>query len=204
MADDPGNVFGDAARFLVDVVTAINDDAWERPGLGAWTVRDLAGHASRALLTVETYLHRGAEQEDVTSPEAYFAVVKKGAVDPSAIAQRGREAGAALGPDLATAVGEIAERVTGLVREATGDELVATAAGGMRLRTYLPTRTFELVVHGLDLERATGVSVPVPANALDASVLLAVGVAGELGTGIEVLQALTGRVPLSATYSITP
>jgi len=31
---------------------------------------------------------------------------------------------------------------------------VATPVGGMTLRVYLPTRAFELTVHGLDLVRA--------------------------------------------------
>lgn len=34
---------------------------------------------------------------------------------------------------------------------------MTTAAGGMRLGTWLPTRTFELVVHSLDLATAARV-----------------------------------------------
>jgi hypothetical protein len=36
------------------------------------------------------------------------------------------------------------------------DALIHTIGGGMRLRHYLPTRTFELVVHRLDITAATG------------------------------------------------
>ena len=34
------------------------------------------------------------------------------------------------------------------------DPVISTIFGGMRLSDYLPTRTFELVVHGLDIARA--------------------------------------------------
>lgn len=40
------------------------------------------------------------------------------------------------------------------------DPLVTTALGGMRLRQYLPTRTFELVVHGVGIARPAGLPVP--------------------------------------------
>ena len=47
--------------------------------------------------------------------------------------------------------------------EATDPDLVVhTIAGGMRVAAYLPTRTFELCVHGLDIAAATGVPVDLP------------------------------------------
>ena len=43
------------------------------------------------------------------------------------------------------------------------DLVVHTIVGGMRVAAYLPTRTFELCVHGLDIAAATGIPVDLPA-----------------------------------------
>ena len=72
----------------------------------------------------------------------------------------------------------------------------------MRLSTYLPTRTFELVVHGLDIARATGRPVTHPQEAVAEAVALAGAVAARSGRGGDVLLALTGRAPLPAGFSI--
>jgi len=45
------------------------------------------------------------------------------------------------------------------VGRADPEALITTIGGGMRVRTYLPTRTFELVVHSLDISAATGIDV---------------------------------------------
>jgi len=80
-----------------------------------------------------------------------------------------------------------------LVASCDGSELVTTIAGGMRLVDYLPTRTFELVVHTCDLARALGAPMDPPpvaaAQALEivAELALADGIAGPL------LLAATGR-----------
>ncbi len=83
---------------------------WDQVGLGEWTVRDLVGHTSRALLTVETYLSQEAAAVEVTSPVEYFRLVLCSTGDPAVVAQRGRDAGAALGADAAEAVAGIADR----------------------------------------------------------------------------------------------
>ena len=74
------------------------------------------------------------------------------------------------------------------------DPLVTTALGGMRLRQYLPTRTFELVVHGLDIARAAGLPTPAYSAGLLTTVLELAAAAAVLGgRGPDVLLALTGR-----------
>ena len=54
------DAFAGAADHFVATVTRVPADAWDRQGLGEWSVRALVGHTSRALLTVETYLAAGA------------------------------------------------------------------------------------------------------------------------------------------------
>ena len=79
---------------------------------------------------------------------------------------------------------------------------MTTIAGGMRLGDYLPTRIFELVVHTLDLGRALGASLDVPARpaatalALVSELALGDGLAGPL------VLAATGRGGLPDGFSV--
>ena len=73
----------------------------------------------------------------------------------------------------------------------------------MRLRQYLPTRTFELVVHGLDIARAAGRPAPAYSPGLLTAVLeLTVAVAVRSGRGPELLLAVTGRTGLPPGFSV--
>ena len=191
-----------AAQAFLELVGQIPEASWSNPGLGEWDVRGLTGHASRALTTVETYLAAPATDGPVAGPVAYFLSVR-GATSPDAIAQRGKETGEALGEDPAAAVRELVQRVTGLVRNTPDDALVATPAGTMTLIDYLPTRTFELAVHGLDLARALG--IPTPASlqpAIAASLELAGGIGARLPSAGDLLLLLTGRSGLPAGLSV--
>jgi uncharacterized protein (TIGR03083 family) len=185
----------------------VREDDWARPGLGVWTLRDLAGHTSRALLTVESYLDPATttQQPSLADVEAYFAAAGAAGAhaDPAAIAERGRQAGIALGDDPAAAVAAIVERVLAMVDQADDNALVTTPMNTMTLVGYLPTRTFELVVHTLDIAAAAGVRPP---DALDRPLASCLALAGRLavsqGRGPEVLLALTGRRPLAAGFSV--
>ena len=144
--DDARTAFEEASAFFVRTVRAITD-GWDDHALGVWTLRDLVGHTSRALLTVEAYLAKPADVVTVSSPTDYFIEIMRAAGDPVAVAQRGRDAGAALGDEPATEVAVIADRVVDVVRRADGLQLLTCPVGGITLLDYLPTRTFELTVH---------------------------------------------------------
>src|SRR3954452_22089037 len=190
----------EAAGWFADVVGEVGD-RWERPGLGEWDVRALVGHTSRALLTVEAYLKVPAERVDVPSTVDYYAATREITAGPD-VARRGRDAGVALGGDPVAAVGEIVARVPPLLDGLDGTELVTTVAGGMRLADYLPTRTFELVVHTLDLAAALGVRAEPPVRAG----MAAVGLVGELAVAGRragaLLLAATGRGELPEGFSV--
>ena len=178
---------------------------WEKPGLGVWTVRDLAGHTSRALVTVETYLDSTTTVDDPGLPDAlaYFRAAASGLADADAIAERGRQAGAALGDDPNATVAALAERVLALVDGSPDDALITSPMGTMTLVGYLPTRTFELVVHTLDLAGATGVAVPADlAVPMRASLHVAADLADLQGHTAGVLLALTGRRSLPQGFSL--
>lgn len=192
--------FGLAADWFVRTVGAAGG-AWERPALGEWTVRDLVGHTSRALLTVEAYLGRPAAAVEVGSPVDYFRLVLATAT-PAVVAERGREAGAALGADPAAEVTAIAGRVLARLAGVDPGQLVTTPVGGMRLADYLPTRTFELTVHTCDLAAALGDEPEVPAAAAAASLALAGGLAARAGRAAPLLRSATGRGGLPAGYTV--
>ena len=104
--------------------------------------------------------------------------------------------------DPAAAVAEIAARVLPLVESCDGTELVTTFAGGMRLRDYLPTRTFELAVHTCDLARAIDAPLDVPASAATQALALVGRLAVADGLAGPLLLATTGRGGLPEGFSV--
>jgi uncharacterized protein (TIGR03083 family) len=199
----PRTTFLSAAAAVADLVDTIPSTAWDGPGLGVWDLRALVGHTSRALVTVVTYLGQPAAAEEIATPEAYYALVARAAgADPAAVAGRGRAAGAALGADPAPAFRALIADATAALDRAGDDDLVTTVAGGMRLLAYLPTRTFELAVHGADIAAATGLPVTIPSAVLAESAALAARTAVEVGQGPVVLAALTGRSALPPGFSV--
>lgn len=191
--------FRDAADWFVRTTSRV-EGGWDRPGLGEWDLRALVGHTSRSLLTVETYLGRPAAAVEVASAVDYFRVTSLMAAGPD-VAQRGRDAGEALGPDPAAAVAEIADRVLGLLDSQDGTAVVTTIAGGMRLSDYLPTRTFELAVHTSDVAAALGLPLEVPATAA-AQALRVVNELSVANASVgQLLLVATGR-PVPAGFSV--
>ena len=68
-------------------------------------------------------------------------------IDPADVAERGRQAGRDFGDDPAAAIDALVSRVLDQLATA-GNPLITVIGGlGIRLHTYLPTRTFELAVH---------------------------------------------------------
>ncbi len=198
--DESRRAFADAAEWFV-ATTALVGHRWAEPGLGEWDVRALVGHTSRSLLTVEAYLARPAPDVEVPSAAEYFRATRALAAGP-AVAERGREAGAALGHDPSAAVAEIAGRVVPMVGAKDGTELLTTIVGGMRLADYLPTRTFELAVHTADLSAALGLAPAVPPTAAAQALSIVADVAVADGLAGSLLLATTGRMPLPPGFSV--
>jgi uncharacterized protein (TIGR03083 family) len=193
--------FAEAAQAFANLVRRIPADSWDGPGLGEWDLRSLVGHTSRSMVTVETYLGRPAEVEDVPSSAAYYMAMAE--TDHAAVAVRGVEAGRALGGDPAQFVDALVSRVFARL-DVAGDPLILTAAGGMRLESYLSTRTFELVVHSLDIAAAVPrIEPPEFSDQLLGEVArVAATAAVLLGRGVELLRAITGRATLSPGFSM--
>lgn len=194
------DAFAEAADWFVAVVATVGE-RWDDSGLGEWDVRSLVGHTSRSLLTVEAYLAQPADAVVVGSTAAYYAATREVAAGPD-VAERGRQAGRVLGDDPAAAVRDVAARVVPLVRTCDGTEVITTIAGGMRLTDYLPTRTFELVVHTLDLAAALGTPTEPPHLPAREALRLVADLAVEGGTAGTLLHAATGRSLPAPGFSV--
>jgi uncharacterized protein (TIGR03083 family) len=196
------DTYAQATTLFVDATARIQEHQWTQMALGEWTVRDLVGHTLRALLTVEMYLDKPAKSVDLSRPMDYFLRAKASLGDPAAVAERGREAGKALGDDPAATVQATATRVLARLASEPDAALVTTPVGGMRLIDYLPTRIFELTIHTLDLATAIDLKVTVP----DAAAQLVFAIVGDLalqtGQVAPLLLAATGRGPLPAGFSV--
>ncbi|KQO46343.1 MULTISPECIES: maleylpyruvate isomerase N-terminal domain-containing protein [unclassified Frigoribacterium] len=199
------DAFGAAARWFAETVHELDRPPapWEAPALGAWSRRDLVGHTSRALLTVEQYLRPGSSDSD-RRPVDYYRAVRGGRADPDEVAERGRQAGRDLGTALPESVDAVVRRVTGVVAGRTADARVETPVGEWRLEAYLPTRVVELVVHTGDLRTAGGLDGQAPEVAgRQALVVLGALVADAPSADApRLLTALTGRSALAAGYTV--
>lgn len=194
MPRKPRATYLSAAESFADLVATL-PPGLPGPGLGDWDLRALVGHTTRSLLTVSEYLRRPAAGIDLPSAAHYVAGLAEAANDDPGVVRRGVEAGQMLGDDPAGAVRLILDDVTAELAHADLDRVVTTYAGGMRLRDYLPTRTFELVVHGLDIAAAVPTRWTPPTAALHTAVSIAGEVAVLRGEGSLMLRLVTGREP---------
>ncbi|MBO0706336.1 MAG: maleylpyruvate isomerase N-terminal domain-containing protein, partial [Candidatus Dormibacteraeota bacterium] len=128
MTTDSRHAFRSASSGFAQLVSRIPPEAWPRPALGVWDVRSLVGHAGRALTTIEDYLGRASSQPSLEGPVEYYLRALPDDADPeartgrdAAIAERGREAGAALGAEPAATVAALADRIQALVARTPDD-----------------------------------------------------------------------------------
>lgn len=197
-------MFSQSADAFLGVVSRIRDDQWTEPGLGVWDVRGLAGHTARAILTTEQYLQLD-EPGQVSIPDAetyYTAVYEQLAADDESIARRGVEAGVWLSDDPVGQISAALGRTRALIDAAPANRLVSIGGMGITLYDYLRTRVFELVVHTMDLSRATGIPHNLPVHAIADAAALAAGTLVVRGHGEELLRGLTGREPLPPGLSM--
>jgi uncharacterized protein (TIGR03083 family) len=180
-----------ASGFFVQAAQAVPDTAWGSVGLGDWTVLDLVGHGNRAHTTVEEYLLR--PQPPVGPGSDYFSEAR--------INERAREAVLALGDDPKGTVASTAARVIALVCKTSANATLGSPARTMTLAEYLPSRIAELTIHGLDLTRALGTEIAVPAPVLQQSLRFLADPLVKQGKGELALLALSGRVELPPGFS---
>ena len=82
------------------------------------------------------------------------------------IAERGREAGQALGSNPVATLNRLADRVLSLVERLPDDHIMHTPGGARELSRYLHTRVTELTIHTLGLAKALGIEAEPPEECL--------------------------------------
>ncbi|MBL7257730.1 maleylpyruvate isomerase N-terminal domain-containing protein [Paractinoplanes lichenicola] len=200
---DYRRTYRSAAVTFVDLVGRVPADRLDGPGLGDWSLRALIGHTlSSALVQVPTVLGTPTAPVNVAAPEGYFAFVRDVPAEVYAAALAASEVDAHDSAASIDDAGALAGRATQALAAVGDDDVVSTPVGGMRVRDWLPTRTFELVVHGTDVALAADVPVEFDPAAASEATLLAAKIAVALGDGPVVLRALTGRASLPGTFSV--
>ncbi|HEY5230140.1 MAG TPA: maleylpyruvate isomerase family mycothiol-dependent enzyme [Galbitalea sp.] len=195
--------FETAAQSFLDLVAGVKVSQWDEPALGVWDVRSLVGHTARAILVVEQYLlDDPAASVTAADAETYYVEVLGTYTDNDAIAARGVEAGKALNENSGAEFEAALGRAVALIAENDPDRIVAVGPIGIPLGEYLRTRVFELVVHGMDIAKATNQPHGIPSHVVANVADLAARVAVRKGDGEDILFALTGRRPLRPRYSI--
>jgi Mycothiol maleylpyruvate isomerase N-terminal domain len=197
-----------AADTFADLVVRMPTDGWDEPGLGEWTRRELVGHtASSALRQVPLVLANPAGHQEIVTPEGYWAFARSAPPEHVAAAVMAssvdaRKTGDALGDDPADEIWHLVGAAAAALATVGDGDLVETPAGGMRVADWIPTRTFELAVHGMDVAASAGIPFLPPAGVLAECAALAARVAVAVGDGPMLLRALTGRAGLPDHFSV--
>lgn len=197
---DVRHAFSEATAGFVDAVLSVPDDAWMAPGLGVWNVRQLVGHTSRALVTVEQYLDTMPAEVTIHSPFDYYTLGLQVATTTlhDDVAERGRQAGAALGDDPVPAIRELCQRVLDRVASEPDDAVCTSRFGGMFLIDYLPTRIVELTVHTLDLTDA----LDRPPTVRPDAIALTTAIMAQVADPLVMIRALGGRSSLPDGFNV--
>ncbi len=193
--------FLDTTAVAIELLSAPEVAArWDEPSaLEEFRVRGLAGHLSRAALTVESYLDQGSgDGKPISAPEYYSVAVEDPDIHSSfheAIRQRGEES-ATGGPEATVArMRDCATRLEQRLEEEPATRVMTVHKGlVLRLDDYLVTRLIELVVHIDDLAVSVGVPTPdVAPMATDATIRALVDVARHRHGELAVIRAMTRR-----------
>jgi hypothetical protein len=195
------DIYLQAASAFVETAALIPLTSLDRPGLGEWTIRDLLGHTNRSITLIAQYASN--DPVVVHNAAAYYQSAATVAVDPSAIAQRGRDAGAALGDDPMSIIRNNLDLTTAVLRGDPIPSSFATPFGVVARDAYLSSRIVELVTHTDDLTRAAHLpeaSFDAEARVLVSAILCHLAVLR--GNGAVVIAALTGRAALPDGFSV--
>lgn len=190
--------FLDAVDQLPDLVDQIKD--FTQPGLGSWDIAGLCGHLLRGVRTPVYYLAEPAPMDGPGSgPDAYLAAyLTARAKNPTdmdaAVAARGIGEIDGIDPvQYSRLFRTAAASARAALQGIQGDRKVATPYGTYRIQDYLRTRTFEVVVHSIDLARAAKIDWHPPETAVNDALMLLADLARTTGNAESLLLALTGR-----------
>lgn len=198
------DAFAAATRTFTETVREVAEPQLSLPGLGDWSVLELLAHTCRAFLTIEQTLNAEIDEQLPPIPDTatYFRLALDNNPDVHAqITARGVNTVPMLGTQPLAGALEIAQRVRALVEATPDDAAVAHFAGRLRFIDYLPTRIVELVLHTLDLQRATRQPLRAAPGALRVTVSILADLA-DRADPVALALAMSGRGELPAGFNV--
>lgn len=152
---EPLETFLSAQRAFGDRVAAVRDDQWDAPTPDTeWTVADLVGHLVEEHRWAAPLLHGS----DLETAEKVVRGSRSLPVDGG------------VGANLAEEWREAAlESADAFAADGALDRSVTLSRGETPVRDYLAEMTFDLVVHGWDLQTAIGFAGSFPDDAVEAA-----------------------------------
>ena len=196
--------FREAVRFFLETVRRIPAEAWDWPGLGTWSVRELVAHTSHTFESLKnsTSPARTAAHVELQGPaELYTKLVGAGGKD-AYIAERGKEGGRALADDPVEAIRRAAEEALDVLDDVPDDYPTRSVVGGIRFIDWLATRVVELTVHSMDIAEATGIDAKPPSGAMRTTLAVLSEIALAKGYAAEMTMAATGRRSLRDGFTL--
>jgi uncharacterized protein (TIGR03083 family) len=145
--------FAEECAAVDRTLAVVTTQDWGRPGLGEWTIAELAAHLVHGAARIDAYLDLDPGGTPVWDRVSYFQFDLK--AEAPAVAERARQEALNMNPhDLparfATGWRASVDRAAVLPPE----HVIATFRGPMRLDEYTVTRVVEMVVHHMDLRMA--------------------------------------------------
>jgi hypothetical protein len=164
---------------------------------------ELLAHACRAFLTIEQTLSAVDEHAPLLPDTVTYFRVALGH-NPSIhaqIAARAVSTVPALGAQPLTGALDIARRGRAVVDATPDDAPVAHFSGRLRFIDYLPSRIVELVLHSLDLQRATQQPLSAAPGALSITLSILSALA-DRADPIALALAMTDRAELPHGFNV--
>ena len=200
-AAETRNAFRESVLQFVDVVERVPSGAWDRPGLGEWSIRELVAHVVGVIDGVVADTGHGAPVA-AEGAAAYYVQAMSSPRVQEEVAERARIRAASFGDDPVEAARAVVARTLDAVDGLDDAALVTTTVGPVRLVDYLSTRVLEIVIHTMDVSLAAGVPVETSREALTVTLALLSDIAVAHGDGVAVAMALSGRGSLPEGFNV--
>ena len=195
------NAFRESIEQFVEVVERVPSDAWGRPGLGEWSIRELVGHVVGVIDGVVADTGHAAPMAAEGAAAHYVQAMSSPRVHEE-VAERARTRAASFGDSPVEAARAVVARTLDAVDALDDAAPVTTNVGPVRLVDYLSTRVLEIVIHTMDVSLAAGVPVETSREALTVTLALLSDIAVAHGDGAALAMALSGRRSLPEGFNV--
>ena len=200
-AAETRRAFRESVLQFVDVVERVPPGAWDAPGLGEWSIRELVAHVVGVIDGVVADTGHTAPMA-AEGAAAYYVQAMSSPRVHEEVAERARARAASFGDNPVDAARAVVARTLDAVNALDDAAPVTTTIGPVRLVDFLPTRVLEVVIHTLDIAEAAGLTVEPSHDALTATLALVSEIAVAHGDGAALAMALSGRGSLPEGFNV--